>query len=111
MFMKKEEIQILFSRFEQVSCILNDVECWSARDLCSLLGYKLWQNFTKVIDKAKEACINVGQRVEDHFIDVNKMINLAKNAIRKIQDYKLTRYACYLIVLNCDPRKKSNCFS
>lgn len=58
--MKKEEIQALFSQFEQVSCILNDVECWSARELCSLLGYKLWQNFTKVIDKAKEACINVG---------------------------------------------------
>ena len=51
--MKKEEIQALFSQFEQVSCVLNDVECWSARDLCSLLGYKLWQNFTKVIDKAK----------------------------------------------------------
>ena len=46
--MKKEEIQALFSQFEQVSCILNDVECWSARDLCSLLGYKLWQNFTSV---------------------------------------------------------------
>ena len=66
--MKKEEIQALFSQFEQVSCVLNDVECWSARDLCSLLGYKLWQNFTKVIDKAKEACVNVGQNVEDHFI-------------------------------------------
>lgn len=49
--MKKEKIQALFSQFEQVSCVLNDVECWSARDLCSLLGYKLWQNFTKVIDK------------------------------------------------------------
>ena len=72
--MKKEEIQTLFSQFEQVSCVLNDVECWSARDLCSLLGYKLWQNFTKVIDKAKEACVNVGQNVEDHFIDVNKMV-------------------------------------
>ncbi len=72
--MKKEEIQALFSQFEQVSCVLNDVECWSARDLCSLLGYKLWQNFTKVIDKAKEACVNVGQNVEDHFIDVNKMV-------------------------------------
>ena len=47
--MKKEEIQLLFSQFEQVSCTLNDVECWSARDLCTLLGYKLWQNFTKVI--------------------------------------------------------------
>jgi len=59
--MKKEEIQALFSQFEQVSCFLNDVECWSARDLCFPLGYKLWQNFTKVIYKAKKACVNVGQ--------------------------------------------------
>lgn len=65
---------MLFFQFEQVSCILNNVECWSARDLCTLLGYKLWQKFTKVIDKAKEACINVGQNVEDHFIGVNKWL-------------------------------------
>ena len=89
--MKKEEIQALFSLFEQVSCVLNDVECWSARDLCSLLGYKLWQNFTKVIDKAKEACINVGQNVEDHFIDVNKMVVIGSGAERQIDDIMLTR--------------------
>lgn len=89
--MKKEEIQALFSQFEQVSCVLNDVECWSARDLCSLLGYKLWQNFTKVIDKAKEACVNVGQNVEDHFIDVNKMVVIGSGAERQIDDIMLTR--------------------
>ena len=89
--MKKEEIQALFSLFEQVSCVLNDVECWSARDLCTLLGYKLWQNFTKVIDKAKEACINVGQNVEDHFIDVNKMVVIGSGAERQIDDIMLTR--------------------
>lgn len=83
--MKKEEIQALFSQFEQVSCVLNDVECWSARDLCSLLGYKLWQNFTKVIGKAKEACVNVGQNVEDHFIDVNKMVVIGSGAERQIE--------------------------
>lgn len=88
--MKKEEIQALFSQFEQVSCVLNDVECWSARDLCSLLGYKLWQNFTKVIDKAKEACVNVGQNVEDHFIDVNKMVVIGSGAERQIDDIMLT---------------------
>lgn len=87
--MKKEEIQALFSQFEQVSCVLNDVECWSARDLCSLLGYKLWQNFTKVIDKAKEACVNVGQNVEDHFIDVNKMVVIGSGAERQIDDIML----------------------
>lgn len=89
--MKKEEIQALFSQFEQVSCVLNDVECWSARDLCSLLEYKLWHNFTKVIYKVKEACVNVGQNVEDHFIDVNKMVVIGSGAERQIDVKKVER--------------------
>ena len=104
--MKKEEIQALFSQFEQVSCVLNDVECWSARDLCSLLGYKLWQNFTKVIDKAKEACVNVGQNVEDHFIDVNKMVVIGSGAERQIGGSMVTRYAWYLIAQEGGPRER-----
>ena len=109
--MKKEEIQLLFSQFEQVSCTLNDVECWSARDLCTLLGYKLWQNFTKVIDKAKDACANVGQQVEDHFIDVNKMVVIGSGAERQVDDIMLTRYACYLVAQNGDPRKQQIAFA
>ena len=89
--MKQEEIRQLFQQFEQVACVSGDVECWSARELCELMGYKLWQNFTKVIDKAKAACSNVGQNIEDHFIDVNKMVNIGSGAERQIDDIMLTQ--------------------
>ena len=71
-----------------------------------VLEYSLWQNFHKIIKIAIDNCKNSNYDVSNHFIDANKMIKLAKNARRKIQDYQLSRYACYLIVLNCDPRKK-----
>ena len=95
--MKKEEIQALFKSFEDAVCMIDDTECWSARELQKLLGYKLWQNFTNVINKAKAACENVGQPVTDHFIDVNKKVELGSGAIREIDDVMLTRYACYLV--------------
>lgn len=109
--MKKEEIQALFKSFEDAVCTIEETECWSARELRKLLGYKLWQNFTNVITKAKEACANVGNRVTDHFIDVNKMVNLGSGSQRGIDDVLLTRYACYLVAQNGDPRKPEIAFA
>ena len=109
--MKKEDIQALFKSFEDAACMIDNTECWSARDMQKLLGYSLWQNFTNVINKAKAACENVGQEVSDHFIDVNKKVELGSGAIREIDDVMLTRYACYLVAQNGDSKKPQIAFA
>ena len=100
----KEYTEKVFEDIKHIDEFNN--EYWFARELMKVLEYSLWQNFHKTIKIAMKNCNNSNYDVSDHFIDANKMIKLAKNARRKIQDYKLSRYACYLIVLNCDPRKK-----
>src|SRR3989344_8946364 len=97
--------------FESVKKFTKEgVEYWEARELAPLLGYDKWENFQKVIEKAKSACLQSGQEVEYHFPDAGKMIILAKGtareAKREIEDYHLSRYACYLIAQNGDPRKR-----
>jgi DNA-damage-inducible protein D len=87
------------------------VEYWLARDLQYLLGYEEWRNFSVVVSKAKSACEISGHAIKDHFVDVNKTIQMPKGAVKEIPDLMLTRYACYLIAQNGDPRKQEIAFA
>ncbi|MEL7641691.1 MAG: DNA damage-inducible protein D [Solidesulfovibrio sp.] len=80
-------------------------EFWFARDLAPLLEYQQWRNFVQVIEKSKVSCQNSGQETKNHFAEVSKMVALGSGAKREVQDFKLSRYACYLIVQNGDPSK------
>ncbi|MFN0176230.1 MAG: DNA damage-inducible protein D [Saprospiraceae bacterium] len=104
--MKKELIDELFLKFEQACYLIENTECWSARELQVILGYAKWDNFLNAIEKAKNACSGAGEKVEHHFADVGKMVELGSGSQRRIEDMALTRYACYLIAQNGDPTKK-----
>lgn len=87
--LKKELIAELFVKFEQAAYEFKGVECWSARELQEIFAYTDWRNFIKVLEKSKAACENAGEVVSDHFVEVNKMIELAKGAQREIEDMAL----------------------
>lgn len=111
--MNQELITQLNQSFNQISHTWEDsgIEYWLARDLQELLEYSEWRNFLKVIEKAKEACENSGGKVDNHFVAVNKMVVIGSGAERPIDDIMLTRYACYLIAQNGDPRKDAIAFA
>ena len=88
--MKTEEIKQLFKEFELAASEIEGVECWSARQMQLLLGYSKWENFEKVILKAKEACINAGEEIANHFPDIRKTIQIPKTAEKEISDIALT---------------------
>jgi len=110
--MKKEIIQSLVNNFENYANKTKDgIGFWLARDLQQLLGYTKWDNFVMVISKAKTACEVTGHGVNDHFADVGKTIQMPKRAQKEVLDIMLTRYACYLIAQNGDPRKEEIAFA
>ncbi|MBU1089519.1 DNA damage-inducible protein D [Patescibacteria group bacterium] len=111
--MQKELIYSLAKNFESYAKTTEtgSVEFWLARDLQHLLGYTDWRNFLQTINKAKIACETSRHKIHDHFVDANKMVDLGSGSQRDVPDMMLTRYACYLIAQNGDPRKKEIAFA
>ncbi len=110
--MKKEIIQSLTNNFESFANQTEQgIEFWLARDLQHLLGYTKWDNFINVLNKAKTSCEVSGHEISDHFADVGKTIKMPKGAEKEVPDIMLTRYACYLIAQNGDPRKEEIAFA
>ena len=109
--MKQELIQKLHASFEDHAHVQDGVEYWLARELQRLLGYARWENFEQAVNRARTACESAGYSVQDHFRDLTKMVGIGSESSRPINDLALTRYACYLIAQNGDPRKQEIAFA
>jgi DNA-damage-inducible protein D len=109
--MEKDTIKKLNKQFEEYAYEQDGTEYWLARELQELLGYSDWRNFLNAVNKAKESCKASGEEVSDHFVDVNKMVKIGSGAERNREDIMLTRYACYLIAQNGDPKKEQIAFA
>lgn len=111
--MDKRKIEQIRQKYDLIIHINEDadIEFWYARDLMNLFGYDRWENFDKTVCRAIESCETSGISVSDHFREVTKMISLAKGAKREVKDYMLTRFACYLITQNGDPKKEEIAFA
>ena len=109
--MERKQIEIYKIKFDEIIQELDGVEFWYARELQKLLGYEQWRNFELIIHKAQISCESAGINASDHFAEVSKLVPIGSGAERAVKDYMLTRYACYLIAQNGDPKKEEIAFA